>query len=101
VNDRNGGVVASFPVNSKDQIMLVTDSGQLIRCPVHDIRIAGRRTQGVTIFRVGEEEKVVAVSRIPLSENDDDVEGDGNTPTVEAFMDPPVENTEPTPLLEA
>ncbi|MGV8949096.1 MAG: DNA gyrase subunit A [Candidatus Paracaedibacter sp.] len=71
VNDRNGGVVGSFPVNPTDQIMLVTDGGQLIRCPVHDIRIAGRRTQGVTIFRVGEEEKVVAVSRISLGEEDD------------------------------
>ncbi|MBX9805143.1 MAG: DNA gyrase subunit A [Alphaproteobacteria bacterium] len=71
VNDRNGGVVGSFPVDPTDQIMLVTDGGQLIRCPVHDIRIAGRRTQGVTIFRVGEEEKVVAVSRISLGEEDD------------------------------
>ena len=71
VNDRNGGVVGSFPVDPIDQIMLVTDGGQLIRCPVHDIRIAGRRTQGVTIFRVGEEEKVVAVSRISLGEEDD------------------------------
>lgn len=71
VNDRNGGVVGSFPVDPTDQIMLVTDGGQLIRCPVHDIRIAGRRTQGVTIFRVGEEEKVVAVSRISLGEDED------------------------------
>ncbi|MBM3633465.1 MAG: DNA gyrase subunit A [Alphaproteobacteria bacterium] len=71
VNERNGGVVGSFPVDPTDQIMLVTDGGQLIRCPVHDIRIAGRRTQGVTIFRVGEEEKVVAVSRIPLGDHDD------------------------------
>jgi DNA gyrase subunit A len=71
VNERNGGVVGSFPVDPTDQIMLVTDGGQLIRCPVHDIRIAGRRTQGVTIFRVGEEEKVVAVSRIPLGDDDD------------------------------
>ena len=46
-------MVASFPVAESDQIMLVTDGGQLIRCPVHDIRIAGRKTQGVTIFRVG------------------------------------------------
>lgn len=68
VNARNGGVIASFPVDSTDQIMLVTDGGQLIRCPVHDIRIAGRRTQGVTIFRVSDGEKVVAVSRIPASE---------------------------------
>jgi DNA gyrase subunit A len=75
VNVRNGGVVASFPVEPTDQIMLVTDRGQLIRCPVHDIRIAGRRTQGVTIFRVGEGEKVVAVSCIPVGENGEE-EGD-------------------------
>ncbi|MBM3468497.1 MAG: DNA gyrase subunit A [Alphaproteobacteria bacterium] len=72
VNERNGGVVASFPVDSKDQIMLVTDGGQLIRCPVHDIRIAGRRTQGVTIFRIEEQEKVVAVSRISLGDEEED-----------------------------
>ena len=64
VNTRNGGVVASFPLQPDDQIMLVTDSGKLIRCPVNDIRIAGRRTQGVTIFRISDNEKVVAVSHI-------------------------------------
>ena len=64
VNARNGGVVASFPIQPNDQIMLVTDSGKLIRCPIHDVRIAGRRTQGVTIFRISDDEKVVAVSHI-------------------------------------
>lgn len=72
VNQRNGGVVASFPVEKNDQIMLVTDNGQIIRCPIDDIRIAGRRTQGVTIFRVGEDEKVVAVSRIPAGDEDEE-----------------------------
>ena len=72
VNDRNGGVVASFPVNGDDQIMLVTDAGQLIRCPINTVRIAGRRTQGVTIFRVGDDEKVVAVSCIPGSSVEED-----------------------------
>ena len=46
VNERNGPLVASFPVEENDQIMLVTDGGQLIRCPVDDIRKAGRSTQG-------------------------------------------------------
>jgi DNA gyrase subunit A len=78
VNARNGGVVASFPVEPTDQIMLVTDGGQLIRCPVHGIRIAGRHTQGVTIFRVGEGEKVVAVSCIPAGEEEGDVEEGNN-----------------------
>lgn len=64
MNARNGGVVASFPIQPNDQIMLVTDGGKLIRCPIHDVRIAGRRTQGVTIFRISDDEKVVAVSHI-------------------------------------
>ena len=45
--------------------MLVTDGGQLIRCPVHDVRIAGRNTQGVRIFKTEAEERVVSVERIP------------------------------------
>jgi len=61
VSERNGHVVASFPVRHRDQIMLVTDRGQLIRCPVDDIRIAGRKTQGVVLFKVEEGEKVVSV----------------------------------------
>ena len=64
VNDRNGRLVASFPITENDQIMLVTNAGQLIRCPVHDIRIAGRNTQGVRIFKTEAEEKVVSVERI-------------------------------------
>jgi len=64
VNERNGPVCASFPVEDSDQIMLVTDGGQLIRTPIDGIRIAGRNTQGVTIFRTGEDEKVVSVERI-------------------------------------
>jgi DNA gyrase subunit A len=61
---RNGDVVALFPVEDSDQIMLVTDQGQMIRCPIDDVRIASRATQGVTIFRVGEGERVVSVERI-------------------------------------
>ncbi|MEX0696272.1 MAG: DNA gyrase subunit A [Dongiaceae bacterium] len=63
-SDRNGPVVASFPVADSDQIMLVTDSGQLIRCPVDDIRIAGRKTQGVVLLKVAEGEQVVSVTRL-------------------------------------
>ena len=58
-------LVASFPVEDSDQIMLVTDAGKLIRCPVDDVRIAGRNTQGVRIFKTDEDEKVVSVERIP------------------------------------
>jgi DNA gyrase subunit A len=64
VNERNGKLVASFPVEDDDQIMLVTDKGQLIRCPVGDIRIAGRSTQGVIVFNTADDEHVVSVEHI-------------------------------------
>ena len=63
-SERNGPVVASFPVEDGDQVMLVTDRGQLIRCPVADIRIAGRSTQGVILFKTAEDERVVSVTRL-------------------------------------
>ena len=67
VNERNGRLVASFPVEAEDHIMLVTDGGQTIRMPVEGdkpIRIAGRNTQGVTILDTAEEHTVVSVERI-------------------------------------
>jgi DNA gyrase subunit A len=76
VNARNGDLVASFPVAHSDQIMLVTDGGQLIRCPVEDIRTAGRATQGVIVFRTASDERVVSVERIGEDENEGD-EADG------------------------
>src|SRR3546814_10442289 len=54
---REAGVVAAFPVAPGDQIMLVTDAGKLIRSPVDDIRIAGRTTRGVTLFRIDDSER--------------------------------------------
>jgi DNA gyrase subunit A len=69
VNERNGRLVASFPVEETDQIMLVTDGGKLIRCPVDDVRIAGRNVQGVRIFKTDDDEKVVSVERIPEDGN--------------------------------
>jgi DNA gyrase subunit A len=77
VNNRNGGLIASFPVEDSHQIMLVTDGGQLIRCPVKGIRIAGRATQGVIIFKTAEDEKVVAVEGISEVDEDEElVEGE-------------------------
>jgi DNA gyrase subunit A len=76
VNNRNGKLVASFPVEEADQIMLVTDKGQLIRCPVTDIRIAGRSTQGVIVFDTADDEHVVAVEHI--GEDAENGNGNGN-----------------------
>ena len=61
---RNGPVVAAFPVADEDQLMLVTDGGQVIRIPVDDIRIASRNTQGVRLFDVAGDEHVVSVARL-------------------------------------
>jgi DNA gyrase subunit A len=72
---RNGRVVATFPIGDDDQIMLVTDGGKLIRMPVTDIRIAGRSTQGVTLFKTAEGERVVSVAR--LGEAEENGEGKG------------------------
>jgi DNA gyrase subunit A len=78
VNERNGRLVASFAVEETDQIVLVTDGGQLIRCPVDDIRITGRNVQGVRILKTEEEEKVVSVERIPEDSNGAADNGNGN-----------------------
>ena len=78
VTERNGAVVAAFPIDKTDHVMLVTTAGQLIRCPVDDIRIAGRLTQGVTLFRVDEGERVVSVARLREDgEDTDDSEESG------------------------
>jgi len=65
VTNKTGRVVASFPVEHEDQIMLVTNGGQLIRTRVEGIRIAGRSTQGVIVFDTAEDERVVSVERLP------------------------------------
>lgn len=79
VNNRNGNLVASFPVEEADQIMLVTDKGQLIRCPVEGIRIAGRSTQGVIVFDTAEDEHVVSVEHITEeAENGNGENGNGH-----------------------
>lgn len=64
ISDKNGAVVAVFPINDEDDIMLVTDTGKLIRCPVNDIRVTGRAAQGVILFRLNKDEKVVSAVRL-------------------------------------
>ena len=73
-SDRNGPVIASFPVLDSDDVMLVTNEGRIIRSPVNDIRIASRNTQGVTLFSIDKGEKVVSVTAISGVENDDEAE---------------------------
>ena len=76
LSERNGELVAAFPVEESDQIMLVTNSGSLIRCPIDGIRIAGRNTQGVTIFKTDEDAKVVSVAHLGDASEEDVSEDD-------------------------
>ena len=63
-SERNGSVSSTFTINHEDQIMLITNKGQAIRCNVKDIRITGRNTQGVRVFSLAKDEKVVSAARI-------------------------------------
>src|SRR5260221_9269638 len=79
LDKRQDHVVAVFPVTHKDQIMLVTDGGTVIRCPVFDIRMARRPSQGVVVFKVGEGEHVVSVARLgDMGGDDNGGNGDAN-----------------------
>lgn len=87
MGDRNSEIVACFPLDAAAEIMMVTDGGQVIRCPVDGVRIAARKTKGVLVFRVGDEEKVVSVAAIPdTSDGEEEVDGgaDDAKPTGEA-----------------
>ena len=69
---RNKEIVSSFPIEDDNQIMMVTDGGKLIRMPVKDIRIAGRKTQGVILFRTADDERVVSVTWLDADAGDDE-----------------------------
>ena len=89
-SERNGPVVATFTIQGDDHIMLVTDGGQIIRCPVDDIRIASRNTQGVTLFDTAEDERVVSVARMsePPAEDAEAEDGD-EASVIDANSDDP------------
>ena len=91
LSPRNKEVVSSFPITDDKDIMMVTDGGKLIRMPVDDIRIAGRKTQGVILFRTADDEKVVSVTKLDADdgtdeeieeENDNVVDSEGETTDV-------------------
>ncbi len=78
ITDKTGLVVASFAVKSTDELMLVTNAGKVIRIGVEGVRIAGRQTQGVTLLRTEEAEKVVSVARLGEVGGNGDVNGEGS-----------------------
>jgi DNA gyrase subunit A len=74
-------VVASFPVIDSDHIVMVTDGGQIIRCPVGDISFVGRKTRGVTSFKTADDERVVSVTRLrDVNGGDEDDGANGADP---------------------
>ncbi|WP_319922993.1 DNA gyrase C-terminal beta-propeller domain-containing protein, partial [Moraxella catarrhalis] len=74
MSKKGGRLAAAFPVDPGDELLLVTDGGQLIRVPVKNIRIAARNTQGVIVFRTGKDERVVSVERLAEPDGEDGVE---------------------------
>lgn len=74
LTEKTGDVVATFPVTSDHQVMLVSDQGQMIRLPIDGVRVTGRSTQGVRLFNVAGDEKVVSVAWLIEDDEDDEVE---------------------------
>ncbi|MCZ7647898.1 MAG: DNA gyrase subunit A [Planctomycetota bacterium] len=64
ITDKNGPVLAVTPVSDGDELMIMTESGKVIRCPVEDVRETGRAAVGVKLVELGEQDKVTAVARI-------------------------------------
>lgn len=84
MTEKTGPVIASFPVEVEDQLVMVSDGGQLIRLPLTNVRVAGRRTQGVTLFKVADDEKVVSVTRLTdIDDSDEELVEDINPETGE------------------
>ena len=72
VTDKNGPVVKVLPVADEDEVILVTTKGQVVRCPVNQIRTSGRNAQGVRVIRLKEGHKVAMAARVVASEDEDD-----------------------------
>jgi DNA gyrase subunit A len=76
-SERNGCVVASMPITDDEQLVMITDKGTLIRCLVTDVRIIGRNTQGVVLFKTSGDEKIMSTAKVPVSDDEqEDLECD-------------------------
>ena len=73
LSDKTGDIVSTFPVTDDHQVMLISDLGQMIRMPVKDVRTIGRATQGVTLFKVTKDEKVVSVAWLVEDDDAEDI----------------------------
>ena len=70
----NGKVVAFKTVVDTDELMLITSSAMVVRCPIKDIRATGRSTQGVRLIRTKANDKLVAVARVAAKEDSEETE---------------------------
>ncbi|UBX49030.1 DNA topoisomerase (ATP-hydrolyzing) subunit A [Providencia alcalifaciens] len=77
VSERNGQVVGAIQVEDTDQIMMITDAGTLVRTRVSEVSVVGRNTQGVTLIRTAEDEKVVGLQRVAETEDDENADEEG------------------------
>jgi DNA gyrase subunit A len=78
VSERNGAVVGAVQVGEFDEIMLISDKGTLVRTPADGVSIIGRNTQGVTIIRTADDEKVVGLQRIEEIQTEELLDEEGN-----------------------
>ncbi|WP_272677817.1 MULTISPECIES: DNA topoisomerase (ATP-hydrolyzing) subunit A [Providencia] len=74
VSERNGHVVGAIQVDETDQIMMITDAGTLVRTRVSEVSVVGRNTQGVTLIRTAEDEKVVGLQRVAETDDDENID---------------------------
>jgi DNA gyrase subunit A len=74
-SERNGDIIGAMQVYDNDEVILIADSGKMIRMDLSTIRIIGRTTQGVRLINIEEHEKVVAMDTVAFVENDDEDEG--------------------------
>ena len=72
VSERNGPLVAALTVTEEDDVMLTSNAGTLVRTSVAEISKLGRNTQGVTLMRLGEEEKLIGLARVAINEDEED-----------------------------
>ncbi len=95
--EANARLVRSFCIEDDDQIMMVTNGGQLVRCPVRNIRIVSRSSRGVTVIRVKDSERLVSVERIEENEDEDTNGEAGGETGGEAGNTPPNPAPDPSP----
>ena len=96
LTDKTGEMIATFPVTDSHQVMLISDKGQMIRMPVAGVRHTGRSTQGVKLFNVAKDEKVVSVAWLVEDDDDNDVALENSEDVVEAADSSPVDAEDST-----